>query len=99
MKKRLLTALLIATFAISSFTGCAKKNIANSTADILSGSPFVEIPGEENLVYHSKSSSVYVVYFYRSFIGNVETCSISAPYIQNGHFCEYRDGEIVEVIE
>lgn len=99
MKKRLLTALLIATFTISSFTGCSKKNIAGSTSDILSGSPFVEIPGEENLVYHSKSSSIYVAYFYRGNIEGGETYSICAPYIQNGHFCEYRDGKIVEVIE
>lgn len=99
MKKRLLTTLLIATFAISSFTGCSKKNIATSTSDILSGSPFVEIPGEPTLAYHSKSSSVYVVYFYRGNINSGETYSIFAPYIQNGHFCEYHDGEIVEVIE
>lgn len=98
MKKRLLTALLITTFAISSFTGCSRKNIAISTSDILSGSPFIEIPGESNLFYHVKSSSVYTIYFYRDNISG-EIYSISAPYIQNGHFCEYHDGKIVEVIE
>jgi hypothetical protein len=35
------------------------------------------------------------IYFYRSGSGGY---SYMAPYIINGHFCEYVDGEIVEII-
>lgn len=51
-----------------------------------------EIPGHSELVYDIETRTVYY------FIIYVGGRTFMSPYIINGHFCEYRDGEIVEVI-
>lgn len=96
MKKRFVLIGLLLTLAFST-SACSHKNISISKSEILKGSPFVEIPGEEELVYHTRSHSIYVIHFYKDN-QVTQNYSISAPYIQNGHFCEYRNNEIVEII-
>ena len=56
--------------------------------------PFTPIEEYENegLVYMNFSKTIYILYSDYGGYGYL------APYIQNGHFCEYIDGEIVEII-
>lgn len=98
MKRRILLLLIIFVMICSFTTACGRKNISIDSTDVLKSSPFVEIPGREDLFYHVESRTIYVIYFYTSS-GDGRDYSVSVPYIQNGHYCEYIDNEIVEVTE
>ena len=77
------------------FTACAKStqyDPENDTTVYVYGTDLVVIPGYEYLSY---SINTYTVYYEFSAVNGY---SYMAPYIMNGHTCEYRGGEIVEVI-
>jgi len=89
MKKKLaiILALLI---GVVSLVGCdfsGYKDYANTSG-------FVQIVGYEDLYYYPSTSTIYIIF--NEAIG-YSGYGYAMPYIQNGHFCEYRNGQIVEV--
>lgn len=86
----ILTALLM---VICMLCGCNEKT---SIENVDSADPYISIEGEEEtgLVYHKKSKTVYILFSEEDGYRGFGYCSL---YVQNGHFCEYRDGEIVEI--
>lgn len=95
MKKDLIKrCMVVATMCILMSTLlCSCVN--ESTQKATSPDPFIPIKGEETngLVYHKKSNTVYVIFNQCHGSNGYGYCTL---YIQNGHFCEYKDGEIVE---
>lgn len=94
--KRCLTAVFLAVVLVGMcmLCGCYDKT---STENGRKADPYISIQGEEEngLVYHKKSKTVYILFTGTSGgYGEYGFCSL---YVQNGHFCEYRDGKIVEI--
>ena len=59
------------------------------------GTDLVPILEHDYLYYSLNTNTVY--YVFRTGFAQ-SSVSYMAPYIMNGHTCEYHDGEIVEVI-
>lgn len=98
MKKRIFL-LLLAISTSFSLCGCnpnAKSSVTSTLAETLEGSDLIPIPGEDNLAYFKNGKTVYIVINYYATFSD-QSYSYMAPLIINGHNCEYRDGEIVEV--
>lgn len=94
MKKRLITFLTISFLAVC-FTGCGKDNSISSSTP--STNPFETISEENCLVYDKNTRTIY--YLFSTDSAGGFSYGYMAPYIQNGHYCEYVDGQIVEVTE
>ena len=93
MKKILASILTVLTVCL--LVGCGNTEAYDSENDItvkVFYADLAEIPGCGGELYYSVNT--HTVY-YLLFGGNSRPM---APYIKNGHFCEYIDGEIVEVI-
>ncbi len=56
---------------------------------------FFAVPGHENLVYSEETQTVYHLSIIR--IGS-SSCTIMAPYIVNGHYCEFKNNQLVEIM-
>ena len=99
-KRGILSILAIVIIAImcscgsNTYDTSTKINKENGEEPITYGA-FVQIPGEEEngLYYHKESKTVYII-----FDRNVEYTNAvlsATPYIDDGHYWEYIDGEIV----
>lgn len=100
MKKRFLL-LVVMVFCVS-LVLCAceprKSSLTVPVETVIDSTGLIPIPGEDNLVYYPKGNTVYIVLTYYDFSYKQSHSGI-APLIIHGHYCEYIDGEIVEVIE
>lgn len=94
---RLISLALILCLSLIALSSCADVN--ESTKAAYKGDPFISIDGEEEngLVYHRESKTVYVL-FEEWEIATDTGYGYLSLYVVNGHFCEYIDGEIVEII-
>lgn len=92
MFKRCFAIIVIGILMCTLLCSCGKESTQNSSV----ADPFISIPDEEEngLVYHKKSNTVYVLF---STCGGYQGYGYCSLYVQNGHFCEYRDGKILEV--
>ena len=60
---------------------------------------FIPVPGYENLVYSEETQTVYHLTFIQEGAGKYATSyTIMAPYIDNGHYYECQNGELVEIV-
>lgn len=92
--KRVMCVGIVICLITLMLTGCVKE--ASSTAEL--ADPFAIIEGKESegLVYNRETKTIYVMYR-DSSVGGFSYGYLS-EYVVNGHNCEYRDGNIVEVI-
>ena len=60
---------------------------------------FLPVPGHENLVYSEETQTVYHLTLIQEGGGREATSyTIMAPYIDNGHYYECQNGELVEMV-
>ncbi len=60
---------------------------------------FLPVPGHENLVYSEETQTVYHLTLIQEGGGREATSyTIMAPYIDNGHYYECRNGELLEMV-
>ena len=60
---------------------------------------FLPVPGHENLVYSEETQTVYHLTLIQEGGGKYATSyTIMAPYIDNGHYYECQNGELVEMV-
>jgi hypothetical protein len=90
---RIICVLTILVMLSTLISGCGKE----STGTAYDADPFVPIEGEEinGLVYHRQSKTVYVLL---KEANGYQGYGYLAEYIVNGHYTEYIDGKIIEVI-
>ena len=89
--------ILILVMVTCMFTACSNENTQPEVTLDEETPEYVrtdlrKIPGHDELVYDTETSTIYYFIIYGS--GRI----LMTPYIINGHFCEYIDGEIIEVI-
>lgn len=98
--KRILALVLTMVLVAYMFTGCGETKTAyDSEKDAVVEVAFadlVQIPGYGYLYYSTTTRTVY--YCFRINGGASNSTGYMAPYILDGHFCEYLNGEIVEII-
>jgi len=101
--KRLVGMVLVLLITVVMLSGCGGKSNAehfmydNSEAvnAIVEGIEVIE--GEDSLVYYKKTKAVYIMIVLDSRYDD-EMASFFAPYIsENGKYCRYIDGSIVEI--
>lgn len=101
MKKRCLL-LVVMVFCVSFILCSCSPTKSSATVPIetfLNGTDLIPIPGEDNLAYYKEGKTVYIVILFKDGSMYEQSHSGIAPLIIHGHYCEYIDGEIVEVIE
>lgn len=86
---------IVLLLCITGLIACSDETKSNTNS--FDANPFTPIEEykTDGLVYMNLSKTVYILYSEPSTYGGY---GYLAPYIQNGHFCEYIDGEIVEII-
>lgn len=98
--KKIFAFVLALVMVACMLVGCAEAKTAydseKDTVVEVAFADLVQVPGYDYLYYSSKDRTVYYL-FERHANFNYAT-GFFGPYIRNGHNCEYRDGEIVEVI-
>lgn len=100
MKKRILILLLVAVLAVCSLCGCTIQTYSNPVDEAANEtSQFVVIDGKNYLSYSKDTSVVYYMFSTNKSVGNRGYgYTYFAPYIsENGNFCKYVDGQIVEI--
>jgi len=92
---RLISLALILCFSITLLSSCGENKQSTYSSSV--ADPFIPIEGEEEngLVYHRGSKTVYVLFEETDYGYGY---GYLAEYIINGHYCKYKDGEIVEII-
>ena len=101
MKRRtILLVILIAIMFV--LTGCGKREPLNPVNSlVIDSAGFNTIDGKETLVYSIETRVVYYMFdrcVYGGYMGF--GYSYFAPYIsENGNFCRYIDGNIVEITD
>ena len=85
--------LLVSVFTMSSCSSSSnvvydKENDSSATVYVADLTP---VPGYDYLYYSINTHTVYYLGY------NSQHNSWMCPYISNGHYCEYINGEIVEV--
>lgn len=97
--KSLASLTIILSFSIITLCACDYGNDSGniSTGNSFKTDPFTPIPGYENdgLVYMNLSNTIYVLFKETTYERGY---GYLAPYIKNGHYWEYVDGEFVEII-
>ena len=103
MKRTILITLLLLLVVLSgcgSSTNSLPLNTSqDETIDVIFGTHFQKIDGRDDLVFDIDTENVFYLF---SIDYNLGSNSGSArgflsPYIgQNGHYCKYIDGEIIE---
>jgi hypothetical protein len=82
------------------FVGCVEAKTAyDSEKDAVvetAIADLVQIPGYDYLYYSTTERTVY--YLFEYYAKTDYASGFFGPYIRNGHYCEYSDGKIVEVI-
>lgn len=96
MKKRIILLVVVVALLVMSLTACG--STANSVDDAaMEMANFEPIEGKEYLAYNIDTRVVY--YMFSTFEG-YNGYSYFAPYIsENGRFCRYIKGEIVEIVD
>lgn len=104
MKKRIISlvmAMFIIVLAVT-LTACGSRNPeSNTTEYTLSDiSSFKNIEGKDTLFYDKDTRVVYYLFStHESYDRGGFGYGYMAPYIsENGYFCKYIDGKIVEII-
>ena len=104
MKKRYFVLMVFTIFLLFLLSGCSKSVSQNEDAleasnfktieeaEIVSGSNYLAYDQETKVVYYWFATKIW---YGKSYSNNV----YFAPYIsENGRFCRYVDGKIVEII-
>lgn len=100
MKRKIYIIVTIVLIAMLSLTACGTTS-ANKTDNVAAEfADLTAIPGYEYLYYSKETKSVYYLFSTsEDFVGGFSYgYGYFGPYIRNGHFCEYVDGQIVEII-
>ncbi len=101
MKKRILILLLVALLGVCCLTGCGGtySNSADNAAN--EASDFVSIDDKNYLSYSVDTGVVYYMFSTKEGLGyKGYGYTYFAPYIsENGNFCRYVDGEIIEITD
>lgn len=102
MRKRSLLLVITLVFSISLMLGgCSATKKSGGTAtleEVLEGTDLIPIPGEDNLVYYKNGKTVYIIGNYYATM-SYQSGIFMSPLIIHGNYCEYIDGEIVEVTD
>ncbi len=105
MKKRTFILLAVILLIICSFSACGtERNIKDTPPEDNSQtitSNFEVIAGKEYLSFDTNTKVIWYMFSTREYIGyQGYGYSYFAPYVnENGKFCRYIDGEIVEITE
>ena len=99
--KKIFAFVLAMVMVACIFTGCSKetKTAYDSEKDIVvevALADLIQIPNYDYLYYSTTERTVY--YLFEKYAFTDYASGFFAPYIRNGHYCEYINGEIVEVI-
>ena len=98
--KKILAFVLAMVMVACIFIGCGKSKTAYDSEKAavveVSFADLVQIPGYDYLYYSTTERTVY--YLFEKYTDSSYSSGFFGPYIRNGHYCEYIDGEIVEVI-
>ena len=99
--KKIFAFVLAMVMVACIFTGCSKetKTAYDSEKDIVvevALADLIQIPNYDYLYYSTTERTVY--YLFEKYAFTDYALGFFAPYIRNGHYCEYINGEIVEVI-
>lgn len=96
MKKRIILLVVVVALLVMSLTACG--STANSVDDAaMEMANFEPVEGKEYLAYNIDTR---VVYYMFSTFEDYKGYSYFAPYIsENGRFCRYIKGEIVEIVD
>ena len=98
--KKVFAFVLAMVMVVCMFTGCGATKTAydseKNTVVEVEFADLVQVPGYDYLYYSAAERTIY--YCFEKYPKTHSTTGYLAPYIRNGHYCEYRDGEIVEVI-
>lgn len=100
MKKRILILLLVAVIGVCCLSGCGtSSNSADKAAN--EAAHFVPIDGKDYLSYSEDTGVVYYMFSTTETYGHQGYgYTYFAPYIsENGNFCRYVDGQIVEITD
>lgn len=101
MKKRIILLILCAILFVGTLSACGEKD---NTVNSVSTNTYVpdSIPGFENiskedlLFYNTQTKVVYYIFFNNNM--GYKGYGFMSPYIsENGNFCRYVDGKIVEI--
>lgn len=104
MKKRIFISVVIAILLSISLVACSDSAKQNEDAlEVSNFQPIEEaefVEGKNYLAYDSESKVVYYWFATTIWYGDSRSNNVYfAPYIsENGRFCRYVDGEIVEII-
>ena len=87
--------LLVSIFTISGCSSIFENEVLydkenNISAEIVHAD-LAPVPGYDYLYYSINTHTIYYLSYYSQY------SSWMCPYISNGHYCEYINGEIVEV--
>lgn len=100
--KKIFAFVLAMIMAAGSFSSCGATTAAiyydsqnDTNVTMFLDTDLVSIPGSDYLKYSFNTHTVY--YVFRDGTGRASV-GYMAPYIRNGHICEYIAGEIVEII-
>ncbi len=101
MKKRIVILLLVAMLGVCILSGCGGtySNSADKAAN--EAAQLVPIDGKNYLSYSEDTGVVYYMFSTtESYAHQGYGYTYFAPYIsENGNFCRYVDGEIVEITD
>ena len=100
MKKRIILLVVVVALLVMSLTACG--STANSVDDAaMEMANFEPIEGKEYLAYNIDTRVVYYMFSTYEAEGYAGYgYSYFAPYIsENGRFCRYIKGEIVEIVD
>jgi len=88
--KKIFAFVLAMVMVATLFGGCSAREENDSEVES-EYADLVQIPGYDYLCYSTTDQTVYYLFvgYKKGFFG---------PYIRNGHYCEYIDGHIVEVV-
>ena len=98
--KKILSFVLMMVIVVCMFVGCGKANTAyDSEKDVVVEVAFadlVQVPGYDYLYYSTTERTVY--YLFEKYTNTSYASGFFGPYIRNGLYCEYIDGQIVEIV-
>lgn len=101
MKKRIILLIVVVALLVMSLTACSVQE-ANPVNDVaMEMTNFKSVEGKEYLSYDTDTRAVYYMFSTHEHVGNKGFgYTYFAPYIsENGRFCQYINGEIVEIVD
>ena len=98
--KKLFAFILTMVLVACLFTGCSEAETAydseKDTVVEVAFADLIQVPEYDYLYYSAKDRTVY--YLFERHANFEHATGFFGPYIRNGHYCEYHDGKIIEVI-